>query len=118
MRYSITAKLYPGLKKVIEAIDESAWTPIAYFLDGADVAETTYQPFGKKGRPTRLIVRRVRPTPGSQLALFTEFSYRGASAPTRHGSASTSLLTTWPALAAVSGSTAKRSRRRPFAAVT
>jgi hypothetical protein len=75
VRYSITAKLYPALKKVIEAIDESAWTPIPYFFDGADVAETTYQPFGKKGRPTRLIVRRVRPTPGSQLALFTEFSY-------------------------------------------
>ena len=50
VRYSITAKLYEALKKVIEAIDESAWTPIAYFLEGADVAETTYQPFGKKGR--------------------------------------------------------------------
>jgi hypothetical protein len=75
VRYSITAKLYPALKKEIEAIDESAWKPIPYFFDGADVAETTYQPFGKKGRPTRLIVRRVRPTPGSQLALFTEFSY-------------------------------------------
>ena len=72
VRYSITAKLYPGLKKVIEAIDESAWTPIAYC---ADVAETTYTPFGTKGQPCRLIVRRVRPTPGSQLALFTEFSY-------------------------------------------
>jgi hypothetical protein len=75
VRYSITAKLYQALKKVIEVIDESGWTPIPYFLGGADVAETTYQPFGKKGRPTRLIVRRVRPTPGSQLALFTEFSY-------------------------------------------
>ena len=75
VRYSITVKLSKGLKKAIAAIDESAWTPIPYFLDGADVAETTYQPFGKKGRPTRLIVRRVRPTPGSQLALFTEFSY-------------------------------------------
>ena len=75
VRYSITAKLFPGLKKVIEAIDESAWTPIAYFFDGADVAETTYAPFGAKGQPCRLIVRRVRPTPGTQLALFTEFSY-------------------------------------------
>ncbi len=75
VRYSITAKLYKGLKQVIEAIDESAWTPIAYFMDGADVAETTYRPFGTQGRPCRLIVRRVRPTPGSQLALFTEFSY-------------------------------------------
>jgi hypothetical protein len=75
VRSSITAKLYPALKKVIEAIDESAWTPIPYFFDGAGVAETTYQPFGKKGRSTRLIVRWVRPTPGSQLALFADFSY-------------------------------------------
>jgi Transposase DDE domain group 1 len=75
VRYSITAKLYPGLKKVIEAIDESAWTPIVYFSEGAAVAETTYEPFGTLGEPCRLIVRRVRPTPGSQLALFTEFSY-------------------------------------------
>lgn len=75
VRYSITAKLFQGLKRVIEAIDESAWTPIAYFFDGADVAETTYVPFGTKGQPCRLIVRRVRPTPGSQLALFSEFSY-------------------------------------------
>jgi hypothetical protein len=75
VRYSITAKLYQGLHQVIEAIDESAWTPIRYFLDGADVAETAYRPFGDKGRPCRLIIRRVRPTPGSQLALFVEFSY-------------------------------------------
>ncbi len=75
VRYSITAKLFSGLKQVIEAIEESAWTPIAYFSDGAAVAETTYTPFGTRGEPCRLIVRRVRPTPGSQLALFTEFSY-------------------------------------------
>jgi len=74
-RYSITVKLSKGLRKLIEAIDESAWTPIPYFFDGADVAETTYKPFGAKGRPCRFVVRRVRPTPGSQLALFTEFSY-------------------------------------------
>jgi hypothetical protein len=75
VRYSITAKLYKGLHKVIETIEQSAWTPIPYFLDGADVAETSYRPFGDKGQPCRLIVRRVRPTPGSQLALFVEFAY-------------------------------------------
>ncbi len=74
--FSITAKLHKGgVHKAIAAIDESAWVAIPYFLDGADVAETTYQPFGAKGRPCRLIVRRVRPTPGSQLALFVEFTY-------------------------------------------
>jgi len=76
VRFSITAKLHKGgIHTAIAAIDESDWVPIPYFLDGAAVAETTYQPFGAKGRPCRLIVRRVRPTPGSQLALFAEFSY-------------------------------------------
>lgn len=77
VRFSITAKLYKGqITEAIAAIDESAWIPIPYFLDGADVAETAYRPFGQRGgEACRLIVRRVRPTPGSQLALFTEFSY-------------------------------------------
>ncbi len=74
--YSITVKLNPAIHKAIAAIDDNAWAPIPYWLDdGADVAETTYQPFGKKAPIVRLIVRRVRPTPGSQLALFTEWSY-------------------------------------------
>ncbi len=76
VRFSITAKLHKGgIRTAIAAIDKAAWVAIPYFLDGAAVAETTYRPFGAKGRPCRLIVRRVRPTPGSQLALFTEFSY-------------------------------------------
>ena len=43
----------------------------------ADVAETTYVPFESKpdAATVRLIVRRVKPTPGSQLALFTNYSY-------------------------------------------
>jgi hypothetical protein len=39
------------------------------------VAETSYRPFGKRGPAVRLIVRRVRPTPGSQLALDVVFDY-------------------------------------------
>lgn len=74
-RFSITVKLNTALHKAIAAIDEEAWTPIPYFFDGADVAETIYRPFGKKAPLVRLIVRRVRPTPGSQLALFVEFSH-------------------------------------------
>lgn len=76
--YSITVKMRPGLHKLIESIPESDWTPIPYFLEGAAVAETTYTPFAGKVKnptPVRLIVRRVRPTPGSQLALFCEFTY-------------------------------------------
>jgi hypothetical protein len=39
------------------------------------VAETTYTPFADRADavPVRLIVRRVRPIPGSQLALFTDY---------------------------------------------
>jgi hypothetical protein len=37
----------------------------------ADVAETTYRPFGKKAPLVRLIVQRVKPTPGSQLACWS-----------------------------------------------
>jgi len=74
--FSITAKLHKGaIHNVIAAIDDKAWTAIPYFLDGAEVAETTYTPFGANRWPCRLIVRRVRPTPGSQLALFAQFSY-------------------------------------------
>ena len=42
-------------------------------------AETTYTPFQSEpdAAPVRLIVRRVQPTPGSQLALFATYSYHG-----------------------------------------
>ena len=45
----------------------------------AAVAETSYTPFQSKpdAAPVRLIVRRVKPTPGSQLALFATYSYHG-----------------------------------------
>ena len=45
--------------------------------DGADVAETTYVPFAdqKDAVPVPLIVRRVKPTPGSQLALFALYDF-------------------------------------------
>ena len=89
VRFSITARMTKDLYKVISAIPEEAWTPITYWsstgtfgldeqgepISGADVAEIPYVTLGKKGIKVRLIVRRVRPTPESQLALFTEFSY-------------------------------------------
>jgi Transposase DDE domain group 1 len=78
VRFSITIRMSPALHALIAAIPEAAWAPIPYWLDGgADVAETTYTPFaGKKAaKPVHLIVRRVRPTPGSQLALFTLYDY-------------------------------------------
>jgi Transposase DDE domain group 1 len=78
VRYSITVRQHRSIRALIDAIPEEAWTPIPYWIDGgADVAETTYTPFrGEQDAvPVRLIVRRVRPTPGSQLALFTLHDY-------------------------------------------
>ena len=80
VRFSITIRQHKSLRNLIEAIPEADWTPIPYWMDGAaDVAETTYAPFQTKPdtAPVRLIVRRVKPTPGSQLALFASYSYHG-----------------------------------------
>ena len=80
IRFSITIRQQPSVRRLVEAIPEEAWTPIDYWLPGgADVAETTYTPFqdAPESKPVRLIVRRVRPTPGSQLALFATYSYHG-----------------------------------------
>ena len=78
VRFSITIRQHKSLRDLIEAIPEADWTPIPYWMDGAaDVAEITYTPFRPEpdAAPVRLIVRRVRPTPGSQLALFAKYSY-------------------------------------------
>ena len=80
VRFSITIRQHKSLRHLIEAIPEDAWTPIPYWMDGAaDVAETTCTPFQSEpdAAPVRLIVRRVKPTPGSQLALFAKYSYHG-----------------------------------------
>ena len=78
VRFSITVRQRQGLRNLIEAIPEGDWTPIPYWMEGAAaVAETEYTPFQGEpdAVPVRLIVRRVKPTPGSQLALFTNYSY-------------------------------------------
>ena len=78
VHFSITIRQSPATRRLIEAIPDDAWAPIPYWLEGgADVAETTYTPFAdqKDAVPVRLIVRRVRPTPGSQLALLTLYDH-------------------------------------------
>ena len=78
VRFSITVRQHKGLRALIEAIPDEAWTPIPYWIGGgADVAETAYTPFADHDDavPVRLIVRRVKPTPGSQLALLTLYDY-------------------------------------------
>ena len=80
VRFSITIRQHARLRNIIEAMPEQDWTPIPYWMDGAaDVAETSYTPFQSKpdAAPVRLIVRRVKPTPGSQLALFATYRYHG-----------------------------------------
>lgn len=78
VRFSITVRQQPSLRNLIEAIPEADWTPIPYWMEGgADVAETAYTPFQHEpdAVPVRLIVRRVKPAPGSQLALIANYSY-------------------------------------------
>ena len=70
VRFSVTIRQQPNVRTLIEAIPEADWTPIPYWLPGgAAVAETSFR-HAKDASAVRLIVRRVRPTPGSQLALF------------------------------------------------
>ena len=78
VRFSITIRRGASLCHLIEAIPEDGWTPIPYWMEGtADVAEAEYTPFRSEPGAVlvRLSVRRVKPTPGSQLALFASYSY-------------------------------------------
>jgi hypothetical protein len=82
VRFSVTARQDRKIRAAIAAIPDSAWTPIPYWLStpevsGADVAETSYTCFShtRDAIEVRLVVRRVRPTPGSQLALFTDWDF-------------------------------------------
>ena len=78
VRFSVTIRQQPSVRNLIEAIPETEWTPIPYWMeDAADVAETIYTPFASEpdAVPVRLIVRRVKPTPNSQLALIANYSY-------------------------------------------
>ena len=88
VRFSITIRQHKSLRNLIEAIPDADWMPVPYWMDGAaDVAQTTYTPFRTEpghgiytlcqAAPVQLIVRRVKPTPGSQLALFATYSYHG-----------------------------------------
>ena len=77
--YSITVKMSKSLLGEISKIAEGDWQPIPYWLEaGADVTVIPWRAFksrGGKGVACRLVVRRVKPTPGSQLALIATYSY-------------------------------------------
>ncbi len=74
-RFSITARQDPAVRAAIQAIEDTAWTPIKYpeaiydddqqaWISDAEVAETTYTAFGSRPAnrqvTARLIIRRVR----------------------------------------------------------
>jgi len=68
--YTMGVRMIKAVTRVVETIDESAWTPIDYTQEGqAEVAECTY-----KGR--RLIVRRTRLV-GHQATLWPEWRHFG-----------------------------------------
>ena len=83
VRFSVTARQDKRIRAAIEAIDDASWQPIPYWLStpevsGADIAETPFTVFAadkRHARQVRLVVHRVRPTSGSQLALFTTWDY-------------------------------------------
>ncbi len=83
VRFSITARQDKRVRAAIDAIPDAAWQPIPYWLStpevsGADIAEIPFTVFAgdkRHARQVRLVVRRVRPTPGSQLALFTTWDH-------------------------------------------
>ncbi len=80
VRFSITIRQHASLRNLIEAIPGEDRTPVPCRMDGAAaVAETTCTPFRSEpgAAPVRLTVRRVKPTPGSQPALFAAGSYHG-----------------------------------------
>ena len=64
--FSVTVRQNQSVRNIIEAIYETDWTPILYWMEGTiAVTETTYAPFESKpdAAPVQLIVRRVKPTP-------------------------------------------------------
>ena len=80
VRFSITIRQHASLRNLIEAIPGEDGTPVPCRMDGAAaVAETACTPFRSEpgAAPVRLTVRRVKPTPGSQPALFAACSYHG-----------------------------------------
>lgn len=84
IRFSVTVRQDKKIARAFAAIPEEDWHPIPYWSStgedsAADVAETSYTCFADSKHPVqvRLVVRRVRPDPGSQLALFTDWAYHG-----------------------------------------
>lgn len=77
VNWSITIAIRTQVKAAIDAIDESAWTPIVYPDGGqADVAETSYETgHGRRRRRVRQVVRRTRLTDPAQQRLWPDWRH-------------------------------------------
>jgi Transposase DDE domain group 1 len=77
VRWSVTVRINPSIRKAIGAIDESAWTTIAYPDGGeAQVADTVYvSGHGRHQRELRLVVRRTRLTEAAQRRLWPDWRH-------------------------------------------
>jgi Transposase DDE domain group 1 len=75
--WSVTVAIKAHVKAAIDAVEESAWTPIVYPDGGhAEVAETEFVT-GRRGkqRTVRLVVRRTRLTDPAQLRLWPDWRH-------------------------------------------
>ena len=75
--WSVTVRINKQIRACINAIDETAWTPIAYPDDGeAQVGEAVYVTgSGKHRRELRLVVRRTRLTGRAQQRLWPDWRH-------------------------------------------
>ena len=77
VRWSVTVRINKQIRACIDAIDDSAWIPIAYPDGGrAEVAEALYVTGrGKHRRELRLVVRRTRLTERAQRRLWPDWRH-------------------------------------------
>lgn len=91
VHFSVTVQSNASIQAAIDAIDDSAWSPVRYpgavwdddtgqWISEAEVAETGYTAFAASRHPVtaRLVVRRVReknPAPDGQEELFPIWRY-------------------------------------------
>jgi len=73
--YSVTVRTSKALHKVIAAIKKRTGHRSRTGSTTARMCRDDLPPFSEKHPEVRLIVRRVKPTPGSQLALFSTYDY-------------------------------------------
>ena len=78
VRFSITIRQHARLRNLIEAIPETDWTPIPYWMDGtANVAKTTYRACLKSiqrndyRHQTSLYLRKIADDQHNPLFTFT-----------------------------------------------